>query len=743
MNILNFFSRILFFLIVSLSSAYSVSFDRLCDYFVSVNSAIQTPDGGYLLAGYSAYSRESGGASIKKIGKDLYLQWEKTFDRGRRAEAYFIAPTQDRNFIVIGYTEPGKEEDGNRDIWLFKIDKNGKLKWQTTIGYKYWDNVYSLFQTRDKGFVLGGIIEREQNEGNGLIIKLDKYGKIQWKKSYGDKNRNELIYSVVQTEDGGYAFVGLKEVPLKKEKTMKIWIGKLNARGNLLWEKVLNNSGKYDVSFAIAPSLSGGIVVAVSGDQKYWFMEFDKSGKSKWKKTFRGDAVPCFLIRTQDGNYVAVISYPEESDREGKLIKFNKRGTVLWTTSFGKSPLYIPTSLKQLKDGSFILTGFIRDRVYCNALESWVMKFNSNGKLLWIKHIDGKFVDELNSVIQAKDGNFAVLGFTDSTGNHNGDVVLMKFNKIGKLITRKVLKSPDEEYPHSIIETPKGDFVLSVYVRKLKSMNEDSQIIILNKKWKILKSISVTKKYNMKVNRLVPANSEGFYVIGNSAVLKFDESGKLGWKRKLKNVEEIFYAKEEKNGVFLIFAKEKHSKEGKSKILNAILIKDGKIIKKKRIVLRNQKKYEDIVNVIETTDKGIAVLTRMPDDSSTPVVRKYDKYGRPQWSKRIIIDGSLLYEGILLQTQDDNYAVVGTCSFLDLAVACIIKLDKNGKIEWENFYKGDDANTINSAFHTRDGGFIVVSTIECFKDIGNMDGLMQKIDRKGHLQWEYWYHSEK
>src|SRR5688572_12309863 len=114
----------------------------------------QTSDGGYILGGYS----ESG--------------------------------------ITGDKTQANK---GDNDYWIIKLDANGTKIWDKSFGGSNKDFLTSLHQTADGGYILGGrstsgISGDKTQTAKGSfdlwIVKLDSNGNIIWDKTLGTANND-------------------------------------------------------------------------------------------------------------------------------------------------------------------------------------------------------------------------------------------------------------------------------------------------------------------------------------------------------------------------------------------------------------------------------------------------------------------------------------------------------------------------------------------------------------------------
>ncbi len=90
------------------------------------------------------------------------IEWQKTIG-GSEAEAlYSLQQTADGGYILGGQSMSGVNGDkteanfGGWDYWVVKLDANGNIVWQNTIGGSNDDYIRSIQQTTDRGYILGG-----------------------------------------------------------------------------------------------------------------------------------------------------------------------------------------------------------------------------------------------------------------------------------------------------------------------------------------------------------------------------------------------------------------------------------------------------------------------------------------------------------------------------------------------------------------------------------------------------------
>jgi len=106
-------------------------------------------------------------------------------------------------------------------------------QWARTYGGNNYDSANSFQQTSDGGYIIAG---NTSSFSTGYawdiwILKLSSDGEIEWQKTYGGSGREE-IHSLQQTIDGGYIVVGSTD-SFGAYGYSDIWILKISSDGNI------------------------------------------------------------------------------------------------------------------------------------------------------------------------------------------------------------------------------------------------------------------------------------------------------------------------------------------------------------------------------------------------------------------------------------------------------------------------------------------------------------------------------
>ncbi|MEE9911050.1 MAG: hypothetical protein K4571_04930 [Deltaproteobacteria bacterium] len=157
-------------LIIKLDRAGNAKWHR--QYHGNLRSIEQAKDGGYLFAGSAfeavkdkkpdlpwtthsepPFHRYAQGWIIK-LSRDGGLKWQKLYGGIYQDELVDIHRNREGHFIVLGRSR--SYGVGNGDVWILKLDEDGDIMQQKTIGRLQEDVAYDLHPTKDGGYVIAG-----------------------------------------------------------------------------------------------------------------------------------------------------------------------------------------------------------------------------------------------------------------------------------------------------------------------------------------------------------------------------------------------------------------------------------------------------------------------------------------------------------------------------------------------------------------------------------------------------------
>jgi len=298
------------------------------DQLISIQ---MTGDGGYLLAGDSTSpadgdkTEDTVGESdfwLVKIDSEGSIEWQN--DIGGAAYEYnpSLIPTPDGGFLLGGYSNsdasPDKSEDsqGGYDFWVIKLNAQGEIIWDQTIGGGDVDILMSLDVMQDGGYILGGYSDSnaggdKAEDSNGMFdfwaVKIDTLGEIEWQNTIGGSD-TDWLNTLKATPDGGCILGGASysgisgDITEPNQGAADLWLVKLDAEGAIEWQNSIGGDGQ-DAIRSIALDTDGGYMIAcsststLSGDKTVpswgafdiWLLQTDESGWVYWQEALGGD----------------------------------------------------------------------------------------------------------------------------------------------------------------------------------------------------------------------------------------------------------------------------------------------------------------------------------------------------------------------------------------------------------------------------------------------------------------------
>ena len=325
-----------------------------------LSATVTTQDGGFLLAGTSYSGKGLDKKEDSRGGSDIWLirlnefgdeLWQKTLGTSSDEEARSVIQTTDLGFFVAGNVQNSSKGYGSKDVWITRLDKDGKELSQLILGGKGLDEVERMIPTKDGGALLGiysrssefrdsgsGIRNPESKsstistasrnlssatstaisqmpkassnygEGDYWIVKLDKNGKVEWEKNYGGKGDDHI--RTLALTSAGYIIGGESRSERSGNKTVgtqegtDLWLIALNERGDEQWQKSYNFKNRdvlmgMSVIHSADDKSSKGILLGgytqaegriEKDDETFWMLYLDQNGNEQWRKYVAGES---------------------------------------------------------------------------------------------------------------------------------------------------------------------------------------------------------------------------------------------------------------------------------------------------------------------------------------------------------------------------------------------------------------------------------------------------------------------
>ena len=422
------------------------------------------------------------------------IQWHKTWGGGGVDQAKAVQQCRDGGYVMFGHTTSANGDvtgnHGSYDYWVVKMDANGTLEWQKSLGGTGMDWGTSIQQTTDDGFIVAGFTTSNNGDVSGnhgdydyWLVKLDDSGNIQWQKSYGGMGI-EQAKSIRQCADGGYIVAGSSWSSdgdvTGPHGSDDYWVVKLDTIGNLQWQYTFGGTGN-DLATCVRQTADHGYVVVgytnssdvniagIKGGFDYWIIKLDSIGTVEWSKRYggEGDDEAFSVQQTRDDGYI-IAGFTSSiggdiTANKGTfdywIVKLDDAGALQWQKTIGGSGVENAYAINLTADGGYIVAGNSNSNNgdvtgLHGSSDSWLVKLNANGVIQWQKMMGGSAVDQGYDVEQTTDGGYIVAGFTVSSNgdlnddNINGDYWIIKLENNAAGIEEQTSHSHVSVFPN-------------------------------------------------------------------------------------------------------------------------------------------------------------------------------------------------------------------------------------------------------------------------------------------------------
>jgi hypothetical protein len=411
-----------------------------------------------LVAFASCTSDDSEPNPIEEVTFLGELDWVKSFGGTGEDTAQAVVQTSDGGFAVLGYSNSidgdlvGKTTAVN-DYWLLKLDAEGNLQWNKTYGGSKDDRGQSVVQTSDGGYAIVGYAMSDDGDGSNnegfhdnWILRLDANGNILWEKSFGFSGHDHS-YDVIETSDGGLFFTGFLDVT--------------SSGGE-------GNTGK-------------GNYLTRHGVGEFWGTKLDVDGNLVWRRYFGGtnNDRSFGVLEANDGGLLMVGASESNdfdiSNSKGSydfwVVKVSNTGALLWERSFGGTGIDKSYDIVKTNDNAYVITGntFSTDTdISRNNGESdvWLIKVDDNGNLVWEKTFGGTAFDAARGLSLTAAGGFAIAGNSKSLDGDlqenkgENDLWVIKTDSEGNITYQSTFGGSGLDYGFDTLETEDGGLIL-------------------------------------------------------------------------------------------------------------------------------------------------------------------------------------------------------------------------------------------------------------------------------------------
>ena len=291
-------------------------------------------------------------------------------------------------------------------------------------------------------------------------------------------SKNEHIYDTI-VHDGDYVSVGHSVSNDYDFKGMNkgredIFVVKHNNKGELIWKKTFGGSiDEYAMSVSLEED--GYIIVG-------------------------------YTI-SRDGDFSQV----QNGNANGYIMKLDFDGNIIWNNTVYAHEWDMFNDFVKRDDGGYIVVGSTQSHPGFSSSDTndiMVVGISEDGKTEYIKYIGGNYRDRGERIINNKDGTYTIIGQSFSTrgmASHKGgeDGVLVKIDNNGNVLKCKNFGGSGDDHFRQVYQMDNGDFVVVGYTESndknlagvKTTTDRDGLVVLFDKNWNVkwVKTVGGTK----------------------------------------------------------------------------------------------------------------------------------------------------------------------------------------------------------------------------------------------------------
>jgi uncharacterized delta-60 repeat protein len=362
---------------------------------------------------------------------DLDVTWSLEFPQSEKYSGVTVRDAvslPDGGFLLAGDITKGPGWPGKADIWLARLDANGKELWQQAYGTAEGsESATAVNLARDGSFLVAGYSSGQRF----YLLRVDENGKLLWNRSVPSQNAPTGA-AVAETPDGAILLAGSSTAYV-----YRLW--RFSASGELEWRfggrlesqdgdrwtfsslalKALDTGGYY---------LAGGAASQNSNDNILAVIGLDGSGNALWQRGYglapAAKNQPIAFEALPGGGFVAAGIQNDLAESEPWVLRAEEDGTPVWAMTLAMDDLVDVA----LMPDRLVLVGSNEEGVLAEALDLdgtplWqsVFKRGENGSA------------EASAVAVAPDGGALLVGNTSVSGKPGTSVFALRLDSEGGL----------------------------------------------------------------------------------------------------------------------------------------------------------------------------------------------------------------------------------------------------------------------------------------------------------------------
>lgn len=274
--------------------------------FASARTVLQCPDTSLIMIG--SINTDDGNMNdflFLKVDTNGNVLTEKKHGGSDIDFANWATFNHDSTAIMaVGYT--GSFSNQDYDVYIVYLDLNGDTLWTKSIGGDGWDMANHVLNTSDKGFLISGeTFSYGAGNNDMFIIKIDTNGTVEWEQTIGGALQDNAM-SAVEIANNHFIIVG-SSLSYSNHGKSQIFAVCLDAFGDSIWAKTYGGTDAeaYGTTNCLyTPSagvILGGYGITHETDSQYFYI-IDYNGVVQRSEQYSAIEIRFTVLKNEPNN---------------------------------------------------------------------------------------------------------------------------------------------------------------------------------------------------------------------------------------------------------------------------------------------------------------------------------------------------------------------------------------------------------------------------------------------------------
>lgn len=244
-------------------------------------SAIFNGVNGIFVIGSLSDSLDHVVSCLTRFDLNGNVQFHREYDLGNISSSYGICQYSSDSLAITGVVISTTNSD--EQVYLLLTDQLGDSVSYHEYGSAGDQAGFSVHQTQDSGFIIGGISHSSSVVSKPYAIKTDKNGIMKWQKYYGPNLENGGAH-IIELNNGDLLLAGSRAKKVGIFTETDAYVARLTSNGGLIWESTFGGDGDNNCQTEGFELNDGSLIVSGMdwGDRKAWIRKLDATGANIW-----------------------------------------------------------------------------------------------------------------------------------------------------------------------------------------------------------------------------------------------------------------------------------------------------------------------------------------------------------------------------------------------------------------------------------------------------------------------------